>query len=126
MDESVRRVSITEARRQLSRLLREVGRGRSVEILRRGQVVARLIPAQTGLGSTADVILALRARMRRHTARADAIAAYESRFGTISAAEMEAQERADAKDSRRRGGPQPPLSSKTPPQTMRSPRESQP
>jgi antitoxin (DNA-binding transcriptional repressor) of toxin-antitoxin stability system len=66
-----RRLSITEVRRRLPTLVREAGEGRSVEILNRGEVVARLVGPRHDAASTADVLLAVRARQPRSRRRLD-------------------------------------------------------
>jgi antitoxin (DNA-binding transcriptional repressor) of toxin-antitoxin stability system len=60
-----RRLSITEVRKQLPALVREASRGASVEILNRGEVVARLVGPANDVASTAEALLATRARLPR-------------------------------------------------------------
>ena len=48
MTKPTRRVGVHEAKTQLSQLLRLVDAGQEVEILRNGEPVARLVPAQAG------------------------------------------------------------------------------
>jgi antitoxin (DNA-binding transcriptional repressor) of toxin-antitoxin stability system len=56
-----RRVSITNARKDLKALARAAQLGASIDITNRGEVVARLVPPANDLGHTADVLLRLRA-----------------------------------------------------------------
>jgi len=58
------RVSVREAREQLSRLLEAVEHGERVEITRRGRVVARLAPAEPGPGVAAAARASVRAKLR--------------------------------------------------------------
>ena len=59
-------IAIFEAKNRLSELIHLVEAGQEVTITRRGKVVSRLVPAQTGTASqrALDAIAALRASRR--------------------------------------------------------------
>jgi prevent-host-death family protein len=59
------RLPLSEVRRRLPALVREAAEGRSVQITNRGRVVACLVPPANDAATTADVILAIRARTPR-------------------------------------------------------------
>jgi len=57
------RVSITEARRSLRRLIQAAQQGARIDITNRGEVVARLSRPANDLGSAAEALLQARARL---------------------------------------------------------------
>ena len=59
------RLSLSEVRRRLPSVVREAERGGTVEITNRGRVVARIVAPANDVGSTADALLAARARAPR-------------------------------------------------------------
>jgi prevent-host-death family protein len=63
------RWSLSEARRRLPQLIRRAQQGAVVELTDHGRVVARLVAPSTDLPTTAEVLLALRARARRTSVR---------------------------------------------------------
>ncbi|HSP56398.1 MAG TPA: type II toxin-antitoxin system prevent-host-death family antitoxin [Dehalococcoidia bacterium] len=56
----MKQIGANEARRQLSRLLREVERGETVTITRHGRQVARLVPIEKPKRGVGEVIDAIR------------------------------------------------------------------
>ncbi len=58
------RVSIQEARKQLSKLLKAVEHGERIEITRRGRVVARLTPPESAPGAVSEARASVRAALR--------------------------------------------------------------
>ena len=48
-------VTIREAQHNLARILREVGQGRTVEVVRRKCPVARIVPVRDGTGASASI-----------------------------------------------------------------------
>jgi prevent-host-death family protein len=63
------RLPLSEVRRRLPELVRKAEQGGIVEITNRGRVVARLVAPANDLGTTADILLALRARPGRRPPR---------------------------------------------------------
>jgi prevent-host-death family protein len=63
------RLPLTEVRRRLPQLVREAEQGGTVEITNRGRVVARLVAPANDVGTTAEVLLALRGKNRRSPSR---------------------------------------------------------
>jgi prevent-host-death family protein len=63
------RLPLSEVRRKLPELVRQAEQGSVVEITNRGRVVARLVAPANDVGTTADVLLAVRAGLRRPSRR---------------------------------------------------------
>ena len=57
-------IPVSEARRRFRQLLREVGRGRSYLVTRRGRPIARIVPVQVGSAGRSNARRRLLQRLR--------------------------------------------------------------